>query len=122
MVDSRLLQANERTLLAWVRTSISLMTFGFVIVKIAVWLPHLNARPDLHASPRQESTWVGGVFLILGVAADIIAVTRYSLARRALLAGKEIRRRSVADGHGCAGQPVRARHQRVHVAAPESEH
>ena len=48
------------------------------------------ARPDLHASPRQESTWVGGVFLILGVAADIIAVTRYSLARRALLAGKEI--------------------------------
>ena len=27
---------------------------------------------------------------MLGVAADIIAVTRYSLARRALLAGKEI--------------------------------
>ena len=90
MVDSRMLQANERTLLAWVRTSISLMTFGFVIVKIAVWLPHLNTRPDLHASPRQESTWVGGVFLVLGVASNIIAVTRYSLTRRALLAGKPI--------------------------------
>src|SRR6478609_6899472 len=90
MVDSRMLQANERTLLAWVRTSISLMTFGFVIVKIATWLPHLNARPDLHATPQAESAWVGGAFLLLGVASAIIAVVRYSLARRALLAGKQI--------------------------------
>ena len=90
MVDSRLLQANERTLLAWVRTSISLMTFGFVIVKIAAWLPHMNTRPDLHLSPQTESTWIGGVFLILGVVANIIAVARYSLARRAILTGKEI--------------------------------
>jgi len=90
MVDSRMLQANERTLLAWVRTSISLMTFGFVIAKLAVWLPHVNTRPDLHADPQTETTWIGGMFLLLGVASDIIAVVRYSLARRALLAGKEI--------------------------------
>jgi putative membrane protein len=90
MADSRTLQANERTLLAWVRTSISLMTFGFVIVKIGVWLPHVNTRPDLHASPEVESVWVGAVFLMLGVAADILAVVRYAVARRALLAGKEI--------------------------------
>ena len=37
-----------------------------------------------------ESVWVGGVFLVLGVVADIIAVARYAAARRALLAGKEI--------------------------------
>jgi putative membrane protein len=90
MADSRTLQANERTLLAWVRTSISLMTFGFVIAKLAVWLPHVNTRPGLHADPQTETTWIGGVFLILGVASDIIAVTRYARARRALLAGKEI--------------------------------
>jgi len=90
MVDSRMLQANERTLLAWVRTSISLMTFGFVIVKIATWLPHLNTRPDLHARPQAEATWVGGAFLVLGVVSNIIAVTRYSLTRRALLGGKAI--------------------------------
>ena len=85
-----MLQANERTLLAWVRTSISLMTFGFVIVKIATWLPYVNTRPDLHPAPQARSAWVGGVFLVLGVASNIIAVTRYSLTRRALLAGKPI--------------------------------
>jgi putative membrane protein len=90
MVDSRTLQANERTLLAWVRTSISLMTFGFVIAKIGIWLPRLNTRPDLHASPQLESTWVGGVFLVLGVVANALAVTRYSLARRAILTGKQV--------------------------------
>jgi putative membrane protein len=90
MVDSRTLQANERTLLAWVRTSISLMTFGFVITKIGIWMPQLNARPGLHASPQAESTWVGGVFLVLGVLANALAVTRYSLARRAILTGKQI--------------------------------
>jgi putative membrane protein len=76
MVDSRMLQANERTLLDWVRTSISLMTFGFVIAKIGLWLPHVNTHPELHASPQSETAWIGGAFMVLGVCADIIAVTR----------------------------------------------
>jgi putative membrane protein len=90
MVDSRTLQANERTLLAWVRTSVSLMTFGFVIAKIGLWLPHLNTRPGLHADPQTETAWVGGIFLVLGVVANGLAVTRYSLARRAIMTGKQI--------------------------------
>lgn len=90
MVDSRLLQANERTLLAWVRTSVSLMTFGFVIAKIGVWLPQMNTHPELHANPKTETAWVGGAFMVLGVVSDILAVTRYVLARRAIMHGKQI--------------------------------
>jgi putative membrane protein len=34
--------ANERTFLAWVRTSIALMGFGFVIVKFALFIRQIS--------------------------------------------------------------------------------
>ena len=30
--------ANERTFLAWVRTSVTILSFGFVVAKFNVWL------------------------------------------------------------------------------------
>jgi putative membrane protein len=30
--------ANERTFLAWVRTSITIISFGFIVAKFNVWL------------------------------------------------------------------------------------
>jgi len=34
--------ANERTFLAWLRTSIALMAFGFVVMKFSLFLRHLT--------------------------------------------------------------------------------
>jgi putative membrane protein len=45
-VDPRQLQANERTLLAWVRTGLALVTFGFVVAGIGAWLRMLGDRRD----------------------------------------------------------------------------
>ncbi len=90
MVDPRLLQANERTLLAWVRTSIALMTFGFVIARLGVWLRAIDARGAGSAVPEAGTAWVGGLFVALGVVADAIAVARYAAARRAIKEGREI--------------------------------
>ncbi|TDH28055.1 DUF202 domain-containing protein [Segetibacter sp. 3557_3] len=45
--------ANERTFLAWIRTSIALMGFGFVIVKFAVFI-------------RQVGYAIGGKVMITG--------------------------------------------------------
>jgi len=92
MVDSRLLQANERTLLAWVRTSIALMTFGFVIARIGVWLRALSSGHEHAASAAQEvgTAWIGGLFVALGVLANVSAVIRYGAARRAIHTGREI--------------------------------
>jgi putative membrane protein len=90
VVDPRLLQANERTLLAWVRTSIALMTFGFVIARIGVWLRILDARGAASAGPEVGTAWVGGLFVALGVAANAIAILRYAAARRAIKQGREI--------------------------------
>jgi len=88
MVDPRLLQANERTLLAWIRTSIALMTFGFVIARIGVWLRMLS--PADHPGHELGSAWIGSVFVALGAVANAIAVIRYASARRAIKEGREI--------------------------------
>ena len=38
--------AVERTFLAWVRTSIAIISLGFVVAKFSVWLRELAARLD----------------------------------------------------------------------------
>ena len=90
MVDSRLLQANERTLLAWVRTSIALMTFGFVIARIGVWLHALGARTDAVDTHSFGTAWIGGVFVAMGVIGNALAVRRFVASRRAIRRGQEI--------------------------------
>ena len=92
VVDSRLLQANERTLLAWVRTSVALMTFGFVIARLGLWLRALSAGGGAHAVAGHEvgTAWVGGVFVAMGVIANALAVVRYIASRRAIRRGEEL--------------------------------
>lgn len=75
--DPRLLQANERTLLAWMRTGIALMTFGFVIARIGVWLRALamaQRGPELHPF---GTAWIGAAFVALGAFANAVATMRY---------------------------------------------
>jgi putative membrane protein len=88
--DPRLLQANERTLLAWLRTGLALITFGFVIARIGVWLRALAAHePSAELQPF-GSAWIGAVFVALGVLANAVATWRYARIRRAIRAGTEI--------------------------------
>lgn len=90
MVDSRLLQANERTLLAWVRTSIALMTFGFVIARIGVWLRALGVHAEAVARHELGTAWIGGVFVAMGVVGNALAVRRFATSRRAIRRHQEI--------------------------------
>lgn len=83
--DLRILQANERTLLAWVRTGLALMAFGFVIARLAVWLR--LERGETHA---MTSTWLGIAVICLGVACHAIGAARFAGARRAIIAGEPI--------------------------------
>jgi putative membrane protein len=89
-VDSRLLQANERTLLAWVRTSIALMTFGFVIARIGVWLRALGGRSDLIEAHHLGTAWIGGVFVAMGVIGNALAVRRFAASRQAIRHHRDI--------------------------------
>jgi putative membrane protein len=75
------LQANERTLLAWMRTGVSLITFGFVIAKTSVWV-----RKDQPLTATRGADLIGALFVLLGAVAEIVGLLRYFRTRAALLA------------------------------------
>jgi putative membrane protein len=83
--DPRTLLANERTLLAWLRTGVSLITFGFFIAKLGLWL---HTQPNAPSAPRSAA--YGSALVFLGAATETIGIVRYLRTRRALLAGRPV--------------------------------
>ncbi len=63
----RMMMAADRTLMAWIRTSLSMFTFGYTLYKV---LQEVAAKLELHeAAPRNAGitlTVTGTVALILG--------------------------------------------------------
>jgi inner membrane protein YidH len=73
--------ANERTFLAWVRTAIAVMAFGFVIERFDLFLqavaPQLAQR-QLSAHGQTLANLAGLAFIAIGVAMIVIAGLRFS--------------------------------------------
>jgi putative membrane protein len=85
----RVHQANERTMLAWIRTGIALMAFGFAIARFGVFLRAVAGAGQVavHAQPGVGSTWVGAALVALGMLANLAATVRYAQIRRAIERG-----------------------------------
>ena len=66
--------ANERTFLAWVRTGIAVMAFGFVIERFG-----LSSNSSL-----PYSKWLGIVVVILGMTMLIVALFNFVQVRRTI--------------------------------------
>ena len=77
--------ANERTFLAWIRTSIALMGFGFVIVKFAVFLRQMSfmMTADVSAS-KGFSSEIGLIMVISGAIITSLAYWRYRTIEKQL--------------------------------------
>jgi putative membrane protein len=79
--------ANERTFLAWVRTSIALMAFGFLIEKFDLFLAIMapNLAPGSHVLIHEGfGRWAGLALIILGVGVIVIAALRFMRTARAI--------------------------------------
>jgi len=80
--------ANERTFLAWIRTSIGIMAFGFVVEKFAFFIKHFSSI--LGKSPVAEATAsslgyssIFGIILVgFGALMGVMAFIRYKKVER----------------------------------------
>jgi putative membrane protein len=85
----RLHQANERTMLAWVRTGIALMGFGFAIARFGLFLGELAAVGAVTPKAHQGlgTAWLGTALVALGMVTNLVATLRYGRIRRAIERG-----------------------------------
>ena len=86
--NRRVHMANERTFLAWIRTSIWIMAFGFVVEKFALFIKQMslvlgksnieNALPPSHGYSA-----IVGIFLVgFGTLMGLLAFIRYKKIER----------------------------------------
>ena len=66
--------AAERTLLAWIRTGLAMMGFGFVVARFGLFLQELHVAENSAASQHYGlSLWFGTALIAVGVVANVVA-------------------------------------------------
>jgi putative membrane protein len=81
--DPRVLFAAERTLLAWQRSAIALMGFGFVVERFGLFLQMVTHQLE-SAAQRSFSLSVGVLLLVLGAAVALISARQFRTVARNL--------------------------------------
>ena len=74
--ETRNLLSNERTFLAWLRTAVALMTFGFVLAKFDLFLQ----TRFLHGAPPRSTPRPVGAHNTIGLALVLVGVLTLSAA------------------------------------------
>ncbi len=75
----RVHMANERTFLAWIRTSIAIMAFGFVVEKFSLFVKQMAYYLGKETTPPPPgySSLIGIILVGLGVVMGVLAFIRY---------------------------------------------
>ncbi|MBS0263772.1 MAG: DUF202 domain-containing protein [Planctomycetes bacterium] len=77
-VDPRVQFAAERTLLAWIRTGLAMMGFGFVVARFGLFLREVAAAEGVVPAQRSgHSLWIGTTLVMLGVLVNLFAARRH---------------------------------------------
>jgi putative membrane protein len=74
--DPRILFAAERTLLAWQRSAIALMGFGFVVERFGLFLQMVAHQP-VSGPQRGFSLGLGVILLLLGAVVALISARQF---------------------------------------------
>jgi putative membrane protein len=78
VTDLRVYLAGERTFLAWIRTGISLMGFGFVVARFGVFGDLINLPQQLPAGQSHElSVWFGAALIAIGAIVNLFSARRF---------------------------------------------
>ena len=88
VLNRRVHMANERTFLAWIRTCIGVMAFGFVVEKFALFIKQMSlilgkANIENALPPSHGYSAIVGIFLVgLGTLMCLLAFVRYKKVER----------------------------------------
>lgn len=74
--DPRVYFAAERTLLAWLRTGLGIMAFGFVVARFGLFLRLVQVQGGSQAD-LAASQYVGAALVLLGVLASAAGAVQY---------------------------------------------
>jgi putative membrane protein len=78
--------ANERTFLAWIRTSIGIMAFGFVVEKFALFVKQMALFYNMPDKTVQESpsfsAVAGFALILLGAITTLLAFIKFRITSR----------------------------------------
>jgi putative membrane protein len=80
--------ANERTFLAWVRTSVAIVVFGFAIGRFAIAMRQLTEFQGHGSKSTGLSVWMGMSSILAGVVMVVAGLARYRRTRAQLDEGK----------------------------------
>jgi len=76
--DPRVFFAAERTLLAWLRTGLTVMGLGFVVARFGLFLRLLSQAPaTLGHSESGVSSALGVLFVLIGAVAILVATAQH---------------------------------------------
>ena len=87
--DPRVQLAAERTFLAWVRTGLAMMAFGFVVARFAVYMQTFSQQPATEPTGMYP-TWIGLGLVLLGVITELVAGIEYTRYCRSVVGRQRI--------------------------------
>jgi putative membrane protein len=80
--------ANERTFLAWLRTGVAVVIFGFAIGRFAVAIRELSPLAGRAVPRTGVSVWFGAAAIAGGVLLTLVGTLRYRRTRQQLEEGR----------------------------------
>src|SRR6202795_1130011 len=87
--DPRVHFAAERTFLAWIRTGLALMGFGFVVARFGLFLKEVSGHAP-GAKTYGFSLWAGSAMVMLGAVLNLAAVARHLEVIKRLNRGESV--------------------------------
>lgn len=87
-LDPRVAFAAERTLLAWIRTGIALMGFGFVVARFGFFLRELAVANNYTAPAHLNASTTGVVLVGAGILVNVWASIRHAQILKHLKSGE----------------------------------